>query len=186
MEMLMLLLESRGGAPDHSPSRHSLASTGEHSVCEVLGPPFGAVIALLFGLPIRWLIRRIRSGYIRLELTTGPQSSRDAWNELVNAEDRGGKWVGYFERLSLFIAFMVLGAEAWQAVAGWYAFKLACKWEAWSTIARLPETPKDIDPLDYARARRQLAARTYSTFLVGAMANALVAAGTAWAVRQLS
>jgi len=86
-------------------------------------------------------------------------------------------WIGALERAAFFLILWFFDEEHIAALfAVWFAFKVAAKWEAWSNIAQIPSAlPQPVDELEYLVARRRLAAKTYSTFVAGALINILAA-----------
>jgi hypothetical protein len=82
-----------------------------------------------------------------------------------------GDWIGFLERMLAFVAF-------WQdeltIVAGWFAFKLAAKWETWKNIVQFPDTLPGTDVVDYLRARNALGSWLLGRFLLGTALNVLI------------
>lgn len=66
------------------------------------------------------------------------------WNRLTKDADvvKGGWWLGHFERLLFFGA---VWPESYEIIAGWLAFKVASKWEVWSSIISVPEKLTGVD-----------------------------------------
>ena len=73
------------------------------------------------------------------------------------------------------IFFISIYANALEFAGIWIAFKTVAKWEARSNLSVIPERPQPVDSFVWARALRILAAREYSTFVVGTGLNLLVA-----------
>ena len=96
------------------------------------------------------------------------------WDTLTKDADvaKGGWWLGHFERL-LFFAAAWLGSH--EIIAGWLAFKVASKWAVWSSIISVPDKLTGVDELDYLIARHRWGSQRLMSFLVGTIANVLVA-----------
>jgi hypothetical protein len=76
------------------------------------------------------------------------------------------------ERIVFFGAFWA-GLES--VIAGYLAFKVASKWNAWSNIVAVPKEIPGLDPLEYLIARRCWGSHVLVTFLVGTLANVMIA-----------
>ncbi len=92
------------------------------------------------------------------------------WEEIIGRRD-GGMWLGWIECIFSFCMFWI---EAEAAIAGWFAFKVATKWEAWANIVKFPDKLNSCkDELDLLRARSQLGAWIMSKFAIGSLLNIL-------------
>src|SRR5262249_14402369 len=92
---------------------------------------------------------------------------RNQWKILVKG-DEGGTWLGHLERPFFFGAFWF---DANVAVAGWLAFKVAFKWNAWTNVVAVPTELDGVDPIDFLIARRCWGSHKLMTFLLGTLAN---------------
>lgn len=92
--------------------------------------------------------------------------------EALTRRGGGGRWIGFFERM-LFFASAYMGA--WVIAGGWLAFKLASKWESWKVVGETAGSGLGRSPMDFILARRQWATLGYVSFLVGTLANGLIA-----------
>lgn len=131
----------------------------------------GLVSTVLLGLLVRPLIDRVK----RLAPAPPPNAAlTDKWNALTKDPQipkRGG-WLGHLERLLFFGAAWL---ESYEIIAGWLAFKVASKWEVWSSIISVPEKLEGVDDLDYLIARHRWGSQRLMSFLIGTLANVLVA-----------
>jgi hypothetical protein len=94
------------------------------------------------------------------------------WNALQpSGIEKGGPWLGQVERI---LALMSAWTGHYEILGGWFAFKVASKWETYANLLRLPDKLPDIDDLTYLRARRAWGSRMMMRFLVGSAANAIL------------
>ncbi len=105
----------------------------------------------------------------KLEAPAPNERYAGAWAQLL-LPDGGGDVLGCLERIAFFLAVL---AEHGEFVGVWLLFKVAAKWEVWSTIVRLPENLPAVDPMKYLVARRRLAARVLMSFLIGTLYNVI-------------
>jgi len=134
-------------------------------------PLIGLGLAWLARFPISRLVRSVKSG---IPLSAPSNDLAGKWEDLVTdpKSDKSGAVLGDLERILFFLAFWL---ASWEVVAAWLAFKVAAKWEAWSTTGALPDSLPNTDPLAYLVARRRWASQRLMSFLVGTLANVLVA-----------
>lgn len=98
---------------------------------------------------------------------------KDDWEKIVSPS-YAGDWIGFFERL-IFLASFWMGVHT--IIGGWFAFKVAAKWEVWKNIVQVPNTLayKKITPLRWFQFRRAFGAYILSRFLIGTLVNVLIA-----------
>lgn len=58
-------------------------------------------------------------------------------------------------------------------IAAWLAFKVASKWNTWSTIAKIPDHLQDVNGYDYLEAKNLVATITLQRWLLGNLSNIL-------------
>lgn len=111
-----------------------------------------------------------------LPLSAPSAAIEKKWADLTTdpKEDKSGAILGDLERVLFYLAFWL---DAQEIIAGWFALKVASKWEAWGTTGRLPEALEGIDALNYAISRRRWASQRLMSFLVGTITNVLAAFG---------
>ena len=131
----------------------------------------GLGLSLLARFPVSLLIRRVKDGIPPISPSL---EMKEKWAALTAdpESDKSGRVLGDLERALFFLAFWY---TSWELVAAWLAFKVAAKWEAWSTTGALPEALPNTDPLSYLIARRAWASQRLMAFLIGTLANVLVA-----------
>jgi hypothetical protein len=83
-----------------------------------------------------------------------------------------GFLLGVFERILFFSAIWLHSLEV---VGGWLAFKVASKWAIYEHIIAFPQSLVGVNDVDYLIARRQWAAQRLMRFLIGTIANVLLA-----------
>jgi hypothetical protein len=126
------------------------------------------LILLLLGFAVGPLIRFGTKG----SLPRPPKPMSEAlWNEIIG-RGTGVSLLGYLERFFYLAAFW---NEAPILIAGWLAFKVASGWHNWSMIVKLPENLEGVDQIEYLRARSQLGSWIFHRFLIGTLANILMA-----------
>lgn len=127
----------------------------------------GLVVTFLLGCGVKPLLERAKKD---AHLTPPSESLKDKWAELTRGNEAGGI-IGILERLFFFGAFW---ANAPSAIGAWLAFKVASKWQVWSTVVALPDSLTGAKQLDYVIARRRWSSHLLVTFLVGTLANVLI------------
>ncbi len=134
------------------------------------------VVGFVFTLATgHYLVRRtlaLLRDRVRVPPISPDVPTQRAWELVILHPDESGQWVGYAERIVFFVAIFMGG---WEAVGVWFAFKVACKWEAWNHMGYVPDQVRHVDPLAYAFARRTWAAQGYATFIFGTFLNVLLA-----------
>jgi len=134
----------------------------------------GVILALFLG---GYLVEPIFSGMTGPSKPTSPTNfNPDIWEQIIGRSDknRAGKWLGILECL---LFYVMIASTNYVAIAGWLAFKVAAKWEAWKNIVRFPdkiESEEKISELDFLRARTELGTWIMSKFLIGTMLNLFV------------
>lgn len=139
----------------------------------LLGGFIGLVLTWLARFPVGWLVERVKKG---IPLPAPSAAIEKEWTDLTKdpEEDKSGAILGDLERVLFYLAFW-LGAQ--EIIAGWFALKVASKWEAWGTTGRLPDALNGIDALNYTISRRRWASQRHMSFLVGTITNVLAAFG---------
>jgi hypothetical protein len=100
------------------------------------------------------------------------QISEKIWDQMILGSMGGGQYVGLTERY-LFLGALWMGNEA--LIAGWFAFKLASKWEVWKNVVQVPKELPSIPSLEWYGARSVLGSFILTRFWVGTLVNLLVA-----------
>ena len=131
----------------------------------------GGAIALLLALASGWLTKALLdSKGIHLEGARGDVPDA-LWSALQPAGiEKSGALLGHIERI---LALISAWTGQYEILGGWFAFKVASKWETYANLLRLPEKVEGIDELTYLRARRAWGSRMMMRFLVGSGANAI-------------
>ena len=91
---------------------------------------------------------------------------------------RGGQAIGVLETILLYTALCVFrGQAAGIVIAGYLAFKVACKWEVWSHVYRLSESSvKDsAEEQDWKIFRSKLGHSLFTRFVAGTIISLLIA-----------
>lgn len=132
-------------------------------------------ITIVLGLSVRCLVEGAVPKPIRPSLV-----DEDAWQGITERVHTG-KWIGFFERLLLLMSFWI---PEYTIAAGWFAFKVAAKWEAWANIIQVPTTIDGIPQLAWYQAKKRFGSWLLSRFLVGTLVNVLIAAVAAYLGRH--
>jgi hypothetical protein len=98
-----------------------------------------------------------------------PQEIWDAVQPV--SADVGGKWIGSIER---FVSSIAAWLVVYEILAGWFAFKVASKWETWSNVVKVPDSLDGKTDITYLKARRILSSHLYARFLLGSGINVCV------------
>lgn len=101
----------------------------------LIGGFIGLLLVWLARFLVGWLVKRVKKG---IPLPPPSAAIEKKWADLTadTKEDKSGAILGDLERVLFYLAFW-LGAQ--EIIAGWFALKVASKWEAWGTTGRLPE-----------------------------------------------
>ena len=139
----------------------------------------GAVAGLILIILTWWVVPAIFS-VTGLDAKHAPEGvPEDFWDALRNSgSESAGNWLGALERI---VGALAYWSGTYQIIAGWYAFKVASKWQSWSGVLRLPSEFPGIDPVSYVRARRVWSANLLMRFLIGSLTNVLLGMLSAWA-----
>ena len=140
---------------------------------EVLPVLIGAVLLWPVGLMIGRFINRVLT-CDHVEAPSGIQA--DDWRAAVQGPGPGAAYIGRLESLLVYLAVLFARGDAALVVAGWFAFKVASKWELWSNVVKMPDSFDGATQLDSLRARRKLGYVMYDRFLVGTLLNILAGA----------
>ncbi len=149
---------------------------------EIVVVVLGAAILLLLGKTCGWLFNR--------KLTWSgadapPGVDQEQWRTAVQGPGPGAALIGRLESLLVYLSVLYLGKEAAVIIGGWFAFKVASKWEVWSNVIKMPASLRGSTDLDLLRARRKLGYVMYDRFLVGTLLNVLLGAIVAAIVRRI-
>jgi hypothetical protein len=132
----------------------------------------GGAVALLIAILSGWLTKALLdSKGLRLKGARGDVPDL-LWSALQpGGIEKSGALLGHIERI---LALVSAWTGQYEIIGGWFAFKVAAKWETYSSLLRLPEKVEGIDDLTYLRARRAWGSRMMMRFLVGSGANAIL------------
>jgi hypothetical protein len=137
-------------------------------VTEVANLLIGLVATLVLGLAVKHVMRFAMKAS---DLPAPNQTLARQWKEMVVSGGESGRVLGHLERLLFFAAFW---SDAQIVVAGWLAFKVASKWNAWTNVVAVPKEIDGLDPIDFLIARRKWGSHVLMTFLIGTLCNILV------------
>ncbi len=107
-----------------------------------------------------------------IPLTPPNDSMAEKWKTLTGDTSEPGSLLG---KLECILFFGAAWSNSYELIAGWLAFKVASKWEAWSTITAVPLELKGAEDLDYLIARRRWGDQRLMTFLIGTLGNVVAA-----------
>src|SRR3990172_13278693 len=132
----------------------------------------GSVVGFLVVLGLGNSVKKIVNSCTKdLEINVPTGLSESVWKDYTaNISAEGGKMIGFFERT---LAFVSIWTGLVAVLGGWLAFKLASKWQVWSSIIKLPDEIEGVQPLEYAVARRKWGSKVFTRFVVGTIANIL-------------
>jgi hypothetical protein len=151
----------------------------------VSGIIIGLTICVFTSPLVQWAINKAIG---KVELIPPDGITKDDWDKVTDDKkvEEPGKWLGTFERILIFFAVWI---QKYEIIAGWFAFKVASKWEVWSNIVKVPESlPESKDNksmLSYLRARRAWGARILSRFLIGTITNILIGSIVAYVIKYI-
>ena len=126
----------------------------------------GLLATFLLGLTVKPLLKHAKKS-MPLPPPNGALAAE--WSRVVSGNE-GGRVLGHLERFLFFCAFF---ANADAVVAGWLAFKVASKWNAWTNVVSVPKDIAGVDPIGFLIARRSWASHLLMTFLIGTLANVI-------------
>ena len=76
--------------------------------------------------------------------------------------------LGFLEVIFYYFAIYLNQPEL---IVAWLAFKVASKWNTWSTIGKVPEHLQDINGFDYLEAKNKVATVTLQRWFLGNLLN---------------
>lgn len=126
----------------------------------------GLLVTLSLGLIVKPLLKHAKKS---MKLPPPNSTLTDEWARVVSGNE-GGRVLGHLERFLFFCAFF---ANADAVVAGWLAFKVASKWNAWTNVVCVPKDIAGVHPIGFLIARRSWASHLLMTFLIGTLANVI-------------
>jgi len=136
----------------------------------------GLAITISLGCGIKKLLEKIVP-----KLEKPETINEEDWNALTYHFE-GGKWIGFFERLLSLVSFWM---SEFTIIAGWFAFKVAAKWEVWKNIIQFPSTLDNIQPLIWYKTRKAIGSWILTRFLIGTLVNVLIGSIAAYAGSHL-
>jgi hypothetical protein len=125
----------------------------------------GLFVTILLGTGVKGLLNKI-------ELKQPEGMKPDDWN-MITEHFSGGDWIGFFERILILVSFSM---DKPIIIGGWFAFKVAAKWETWRDIIKFPDILNNYDPLVWYRARKRYGSWVLTRFLTGTLLNILIGA----------
>lgn len=136
---------------------------------------FGSIVAIAISYFIGPLVGRLLDKATeKIDLIAPSGVSKEDWESFVRPEGRegAGEWLGKLERILAFFSFY---CGAYAVIAGWFALKVASKWQVWATIIKMPQTLGEAaDNISYLRARQRWGSWLHMRFLIGTVVNVLV------------
>ena len=136
-----------------------------------LGIATGIVIATALGFGVNRLLSAAAPQPARPE-----QIPAEVWTQIV-LRTPGGKWIGALERYLSLAAFWT---ENPSLIAGWFAFKVAAKWEVWRHIVQVPSALEGIPPIEWYGIRSVLGSWVLTRFWLGTLVNVLIGLAAAY------
>jgi hypothetical protein len=100
------------------------------------------------------------------------------WENAFGSPDwvlQNNRILGYIEVVAYFLVLAFFPRKA-ELIAGWLAFKVASKWQTWSTILKVPEEIEGAEFLDYFGAKNVIASHTLQRWFLGNLLNVLAGA----------
>ena len=133
---------------------------------ELLGLAAGLLTLVILEPTVQTCIRRSTKG---IDLGAPDGIDANEWRSATGqVAPQSGRWIGWLERLLTFGAIWI---QAPLLVIGWLAFKVASKWQVWTSIVQVPDSLATDKSLSYLRARRAWGSAVLTRFLVGTLAN---------------
>jgi len=93
---------------------------------------------------------------------------RQSLHRLPMTANLPGALLGAFERTLFFVAIL---ANSPEVIVGWLAFKVASKWEVWSSLVQVSKAMPGTSEVLYLRARHQWGSFILMRFLTGTIAK---------------
>jgi hypothetical protein len=168
----------------------SIATVICNAVPVVVGLAFTILVSRWTVAPLLDRVRRAMEEHVKPRNFPLPTMiSEEVWRREILEPTKGGAELGYVESTILFAAFWV--TNGWPLLVSWLGFKLASKWNTWTTLGEIPKRVREIKLIDdrqettelQAEDERDLRARVYRTsqshrvFVIGTGANIVIALG---------
>ena len=107
----------------------------------------------------------------------------DLWEALrESGTEAAGAWLGGLERA---VGVAAMWTNSMELVIGWLAFKVASKWQVWSTVVKVPDSIKGVGEPELLTARRKWGANLLMRFWIGTLGNLLVGIGCGYIGRLI-
>lgn len=133
-------------------------------------PESGLAIGLIVTIALARAVKPLFAFTTDRDKPSPPTGMDPAAWQLITQRGSSGFWIGFLEA---FFCFCMFWLGAYEAIAGWFAFKVAAKWEAWANIVKFPDKLGNLDEFDFLRARSDLGTWIMSKFLIGSLLNLL-------------
>ena len=89
------------------------------------------------------------------------------------------------ESLLIYLSLIVFDQNAAVIIGGYFAFKVASKWQSWHDIIQFPPKLEHVPDIDYFIARRRFGSILFVRFLLGTLTNVLIGFLAAAAIRAI-
>jgi hypothetical protein len=137
-----------------------------------VGNIIGGAVAFALALAGGWLTKSLLETKALSLSSVRTHVPDSLWQALQpTGIDGSGRWIGYVERV---LALISAWAGSYELLGGWFAFKVASKWETYANLLRLPDLVPGVDELAYLRARRAWGSCIMMRFLIGSATNAIL------------
>jgi ABC-type dipeptide/oligopeptide/nickel transport system permease subunit len=113
----------------------------------------------------------------------------DLWKRIrehSGKDNPGARVVGGLEVLLSFSTFYALlrfdAADAYLVIAAYLAFKVACKWEVWAHVVKVPEKLEILNAeseIEYLLFRARWGSEVFNRIIAGTLANLMIGFATA-------
>jgi len=129
----------------------------------------GLVIVIILGEWVKAIVIGITK---KIKVDPPKGVDKQKWASLVsNDTNEGGDGASYIGKLERMLFYLALVIKTPELILGWFAFKVASKWETWNNLIKVPNYLKNRNDLDYLLARKRWGTKTYQRFLIGTLLN---------------
>jgi len=142
----------------------------------ILEPRFWAGIIMI--IPFAYSIKVLMKGVRKREnwgLSEKNNIKKEEVEQAFEAYKKTPKSLVVLGYLEIVVHYFAIWFSFYQLIVVWLSFKLGSKWNAWSTIAKVPDHLQDVDGFDYLELKNKTASLTLQRWLLGNIANILAA-----------
>lgn len=130
----------------------------------------GLVMTMLFSYLINSYLGKRRDSE-KWDLTLGNSIGNETFRRVFRMHHICPERISTLGTLEIIFYYIAINFDQFPLMIAWLSFKVASKWNTWSTIAKIPDHLQDINGFDYLEAKNLVATITLQRWLLGNILN---------------